>query len=218
MLPPGRLQAALAAAPLVSYSGYSYRIIEERWRHDPLSTIGAFENGGRYNPPRTFPVLYTAGSRITALRETQALFDTADGRLADVPRNPELLLTLEIALHAVLDVTHPDLCAQLGTSRDELISATPSRFILNARGNTTPTQDLGVACYATERISALKVPSAAHLNGYCLDIFPDRLFLGEHVRIRDEHRRLRDEIQGRSPPCPDFQRPRRPQSSPIRSN
>lgn len=37
MLPPDRLQAALAAAPLVSCSGYSYRIIEERWRHDPLS-------------------------------------------------------------------------------------------------------------------------------------------------------------------------------------
>lgn len=202
MLPTDRLQAALAAAPLVSCSGFSYRIIEERWRHDPLSTIGAFENGGRFNPPRTFPVLYTAGSRITALRETQALFDTADGRLADVPRNPELVLTLEIALHAVLDLPHPGLCAQLGTSREELMSATPSRFILNARGRTTPTQDFGATCYASERISALKVPSAAHSDGYCLDIFPDRLFTGEHVRIRDEHRRLRDEIQGQRPPVP----------------
>lgn len=202
MLPTDRLRAALAAAPLVSCSGYSYRIIEERWRHDPLSTIGAFESGGRYNPPRTFPVLYTSGSRITALRETQALFETADGRLADVPRNPELLLTLEISLYAVLDLTQPDLCAQLSTSRGELISAIPSRFILNARGKTTPTQDFGATCYASERISALKVPSAAHSDGYCLDIFPDRLFTGEHVRIRDEHRRLRDEIQGRRPLSP----------------
>jgi len=60
----------------------------------------------------------------------------------------------------------------------------------------TPTQDLGAACHASERISTLKVPSAAHADGYCLDIFPDRLFTGEHVRIRDEHHRLRDEIQG----------------------
>jgi len=199
VFPADRLKAALAVAPLTSFSGHGYRIIEELWRHDPISAIGAFENGGRYNPPRAFPVLYTAGSRVTALRETQALFDTADGQLADAPRNPELLLTLEIALHAILDLTQPDLCAQLGTSRGELISATPSRFMLNARGKTTPTQDLGAACHASERISALKVPSAAHPAGYCLDIFPDRLFNGEHVRIRDEHHRLRDEILGHRP-------------------
>lgn len=191
-----RLKAALAVAPLTSFSGHSYRIIEELWRHDPLSAIGAFENGGRYNPPKEFAVLYTAGSRITALRETLALFDTDDGTLADAPRNPELLLTLEIALHAVLDLTRPDLFAQLGTSREELVSATPSRFILNSRGETTPTQILGTACHASERISALKVPSAAHPDGYCLDVFPDRLFTGEYVRIRDEHHRLRDEILG----------------------
>jgi len=195
-----RLKTALAVAPLTSFSGHCYRIIEEVWRHDPLSAIGAVENGGRYNPPRAFPVLYTAGSRVTALRETQALFDAADGQLADAPRNPELLLTLEIVLHAVIDLTKSDLCAHLGTSREELVSATPSRFILNARGKTTPTQDLGAACYASERISALKVPSAAHPDGYCLDIFPGRLFAGEHVRIRDEHHRLRDEIlRQRSP-------------------
>ena len=200
MFPADRLKSALAVAPLTPFSGHTYRIIEELWRHDPLSAIGAFENGGRYNPPRVFPVLYTAGSRITALRETQALFDTADGKLADAPRNPELLLTLEVTLHAVLDLTQPDLCTQLGTSREELVSATPSRFILNARGKTTPTQDLGAAFYAIERISALKVPSAAHPNGYCLDIFPDRLFTGEHIRIRDEHHRLRDDIQGHKQP------------------
>ena len=200
MFAANRLKTALVVAPLTSFSGHCYRIIEELWRHDPLSAIGAVENGGRYNAPRAFPVLYTAASRITALRETQALFDTADGKLTDAPRNPELLLTLEIALHAVLDLTQPDICAQLGTSREELVSATPSRFILNAREKTTPTQDLGAACYASERVSALKVPSAAHPDGYCLDIFPDRLFTGEHVRIRDEHHRLRDEIQGQREP------------------
>jgi len=202
VFPADRLKTALLVAPLTSFSGHSYRIIEELWRHDPLSAIGAFENGGRYNPPRSFPVLYTAGSRITALWETQALFDTADGQLGDAPRNPELLLTLEVTMHAVLDLTQPDLCAQLDTSHEELVSETPSRFILNARGKTTPTQNLGTASHASQRISALKVPSAAHPEGYCLDIFPDRLSTGEHVRIRDEHHRLRDELLGLSQPLP----------------
>jgi ATP-dependent exoDNAse (exonuclease V) alpha subunit len=49
----------------------------------------------------------------------------------------------------------------------------------------------------SQRISALKVPSAAHSDGFCLDIFPDRLFVGERLAIRDEQHRLRDEIDGK---------------------
>jgi RES domain-containing protein len=192
-----RLKTVLKTAPLISSSGYSYRVIEDRWRNDPLSAIGALQNGGRYNAPGTFSLLYTANSRITAFKETQALFDTEDGQLQDVPRNPELVLTLEVTLSCVIDLTNPDLCAELGTSAEELVSTTPSRFILNSRGKTTPTQDLGAACYLSQRISALKVPSAAHSRGFCINIFPDRLFVGERVAIRDEHHRLRDEIDGK---------------------
>lgn len=137
-----RLKTVLKSAPLVSYSGYSYRVIEDRWRNDPLSAIGALQNGGRYNAPNTFSFLYTANSRVTAFKETQALFDTDDGQLRDVPRNPELVLTLEVTLLCVLDLTDSNLCAELGTSREELVSMTPSRFILNAHGMTTPTQVL----------------------------------------------------------------------------
>ncbi len=194
-----RLNATLSTTLLVTYSGYTYRVIEDRWRNDPLSAIGALQSGGRYNAPGTFSLLYTANSRITAFQETQALFDTEDGQLRDVPRNPELVLSLEITLLHVLDLTDPDLCAKLGTSGEELVSTTPSRFILNSRGKTTPTQDLGAACYLSERISALKVPSAAHADGFCFDIFPDRLFVGERIAIRDEHHRLRDEIEGTRP-------------------
>jgi RES domain-containing protein len=194
-----RLKATLNTTPLVTYSGYSYRVIEDRWRNDPLSAIGALHTGGRYNAPGAFSLLYTANSRITAFKETQALFDTGDGQLRDVPRNPELVLTLELTLLCVLDLTDPDLCAKLGTSSEELVSTVPSRFILNAQGKTTPTQDLGAACYLSQQISALKVPSAAHSDGFCLNILPDRMFAGEHITIRDEHHRLRDELQGQRP-------------------
>ncbi len=84
-----RLKATLKTTPLVTYSGYSYRVIEDRCRNDPLSAIGALRSGGRYYAPAAFSLLYTANSRITAFKETQALFDTEDGQLRDVPRNPE---------------------------------------------------------------------------------------------------------------------------------
>lgn len=199
MFPIERLNTVLNTAPLVSYSGYSYRVIQDRWRSDPLSAMGALQNGGRYNAPGTFSVLYTANSRITAFKEVQTLFDTSDGQLADAPRNPELVLTLEVTLLCVLDLTDASIRASLGISHEELVSLTPSRFIRNAQGKNTPTQELGSDCCASDRISALKVPSASHSDGFCLNIFLDRLFKGEHIAIRDDYHRLRDEIHGRIP-------------------
>lgn len=85
---------------------------------------------------------------------------------------------------------------ELGTSRNELISLIPSRFILNARGEVTPTQALGAACSFSGRISAMKVPSAANLDGYCLDILPDSLLVGEGVTILDDTERIKVTING----------------------
>ena len=58
-----RLKTILKTTPLVSYSGYSYRVIEDRWRNDPLSAIGALQHGGRYNAPghSLFSIRRTAG-------------------------------------------------------------------------------------------------------------------------------------------------------------
>jgi RES domain-containing protein len=128
-----KIITVLERAPLTPYTEPSYRVIADRWRDNPLSAIGAFERGGRYNAPRTFPMLYTADTQMTALLEAEALFTTADGQLRGAPRDPDLILTLECALLRVLDLKGPDLYADLGTSYDELVSAVPSRFILNAR-------------------------------------------------------------------------------------
>jgi len=140
---------------------------------------------------------------MTAMLEVEALFATADGQMRGVPRNPDLMLSLRCNLARVLDLTDPVLCGMLGTTREELISFTPSRFILNARGEETPTQALGAACSFSGRISALKVPSAVHQHGYCLNILPDSLLVGEHVSVLDDSARVKDQIQGIIPvPAP----------------
>ena len=104
-----KIIAVLEHAPLTNHSEPSFRVIADRWRDTPLSAIGAFERGGRYNAPHTFPVLYTADSQVTALLETEALFTTSDGQLRGAPRDPDLILTLECSLFRVLDLTVPDL-------------------------------------------------------------------------------------------------------------
>jgi RES domain-containing protein len=193
-----RLIQVLKNTPLVASPEFTYRVIAEKWRDSPLSAIGAFERGGRYNAPHTFPVLYSAGSPVTALREAEALFMTADGQLQGVPRDPELVLTLECTLFHVLDLTVADLYSELRTSREELVSLEPSRFIVNARNEETPTQQLGLASVQSGRISALKVPSAQDPEGYCLNIFLESLVIGERVSILDKSGRLAVEVKGSS--------------------
>jgi RES domain-containing protein len=174
-------------------------VISDRWRTSPLSAIGALERGGRFNPPDAFSVLYTSDNQLTALREVEALFVDPDGRLRGVPRNPDLLLTLECTLLRMLDLTLSDLHIELGTSHDVLVASSPSRFIANARGEHTPTQQLGLACFRSGHISAIKVPSAANPEGSCLDIFPESLIIGERIAIRDDIGLLQAELIGRLP-------------------
>ncbi len=191
-----RLLRALETAPVVPFTGFVYRIIPERHRDSPLSAIGSVRSGGRYNAPNSFPVLYCADSQMTALLEVEALFATADGQLKGAPRDPDLVLSLSCRLARVLDLTDEHFLKELGTTREELTSPTPSRFILNARGEETPTQTLGAACSFSGSVSALKVPSAAHNDGYCLDILPDSLLVHEHVTILDDSDRIKARIDG----------------------
>jgi len=193
---PERLLRALENAPVEPFSGFVYRVIAERHSESPLSAIGSVRSGGRYNAPNTFPVLYCADSQMTALLEIEALFTTADGQLKGAARDPDLVLSLRCELARVLDLTDEHFCHELGTTRDELVSLLPSRFILNARGEETPTQKLGAACSFSGGVSALKVPSAANETGFCLDVLPDSLLVGEHIAIQDDSGRIRGRISG----------------------
>lgn len=191
-----RLVRVMEHASVAPYTGYAYRIVADKWREAPLSAVGSVRSGGRYNAPNSFPVLYCADSQMTAMMEVEALFMTADGQLRGAPRNPDLVLTIECALSRVMDLTVDTLYAELGTSLDELTSLTPSRFIVNARGEETPTQRLGSACSFSGNISAIKVPSAAHASGFCLDIFVDSLVVGERLSILDSTGRISALLDG----------------------
>jgi hypothetical protein len=133
---------------------------------------------------------------MTALLEVEALFTTADGQLKGAARDPDLVLSLRCELARVLDLTDEGYLRELGTTRHELVSMNPSRFILNARGEETPTQILGSACSFSGHISALKAPSAASGEGFCLDVFPDSLLVNEMVSILDDSARIRAVIKG----------------------
>lgn len=190
------LLKAIEDVALQSYSAHVYRLVPYKYLASLLSTIGARTAGGRYNPPGEFGVLYTCDSPLTANLEVAALFVDTAGQLVGAARDPDLMLTLTCELSRVMDLRIPTVQAALGTDHDEIVSLIHSRHILNARGQLTPTQILGKACYLTGKVSALIAPSAAHSKGFCLDIFPNRLVKGEHVSILDSQGSLTDQIVG----------------------
>lgn len=153
-------------------------------------------NGGRYNPPNEFGVLYACDSQLTANLEVNALFVDSSGRLVGVPRDPDLMLTLQCELHRVIDLRQRTVQKALGTSAAELSSNSPSRHILNPQGKLTPTQVLGKACYTYGTISALIAPSAANPEGFCVDVFPERLVKGEFLVVADSGGSLTAKLSG----------------------
>lgn len=161
-----------------------------------LSVKGSIRVGGRYNPPGEFGVLYTADSMLTALCEVGALFFDGGGKLASAPRDPELHLTLRCRLSRVLDLREASLHLLLGTSSEELTSYSPAHLIANGRGQVTPTQLLGRMCFDSGRFSALIAPSAANPGGFNVDIFPERLGIGEAVSVFDTQGTIQESMIG----------------------
>jgi RES domain-containing protein len=192
------LLKAIEDIGLQSYSGYVYRLVPYKYRTSLLSTVGAQTVGGRYSPAAEFGVLYTCDSPLTANLEVAALFVDPAGQLVGAARDPDLMLTLRCELSRVVDLRAATVQAALGTNHDEIVLLIPSRHILNARKQLTPTQILGKACYITGKISALIAPSAASTKGFCLNIFPDRLVKGELVSILDSQGSPSGQIAGES--------------------
>ncbi len=86
---------------MVPFQGQVYRHVSPGI--SPVSGAGARSFGGRWNPPDSFPVIYTALSEATARAEFERLA-ARQGRLVSdfLPRN---LYTLDVELSAVLDLT-----------------------------------------------------------------------------------------------------------------
>jgi RES domain-containing protein len=190
-----RLVRVLEYAPVAPYTECVYRIVADKWRDVPLSPMGSVRSGGRYNVPNSFPVRYCADSQLTAMMEVEALFMTADGQLRGVPRNPDLVLTIQCALTRVVDPTVDTLYSELGTTLDELKSVTPSRFIVNAVAKRRRPKSSGrppsVGTYQrSER------PASLILQVSVSNIFVDSLLVGERLSILDSSGRIAANVEG----------------------
>lgn len=144
-----------AVRPLL---GTFYRCVSRK--RDPLSAEGARLRGGRYNRIGE-AALYLADDPRLAVEEHLQL-----GREFEVLRfNPRLLVSVEVQLESVLDVTDESTRESLGVTLDDLVAK---------RGTTDEliSQELGTEARRAG-LEALLVPSTCLEGRSNLVIFPE---------------------------------------------
>jgi RES domain-containing protein len=110
--------AIVPELPKTSFVGQCFR--QQAPKYDPLSREGARRQGGRFNPPRSYPVLYLCTTRACAVAE----FLRAGTRLAIGPEGllPRQLYMYEIGVDQVLDLADGQTLDQLGLEGTDLSS------------------------------------------------------------------------------------------------
>lgn len=151
------------------------RISSEVFRHmgpgySPRSGEGARIQGGRWNPPNSFPVLYLAWQRETAIAE----FYRRAEREGIPPENllPRHLHRYRVELQGVLDLTNPEMADAVGLTRDAFTATDASRC--QAVGDAAHY----VGCEAVLALSATGI-------GEVVAVFSDRLRAGSIVEPLD---------------------------------
>lgn len=167
MLPDARLRAALSKAPLVSFHGFVTRFMYEVYRHAPMPK-GAMTVGQRYNPPGV-AAIYASFSRACALAEFTQYFKN------NMPISAASMVSLDVRLSRVLDITNSEILNLLHSSREELCS-------MRIPGASHPALSLGTAASAM-RIDGIIAPSAVFEDDN-LVIYPDAHITPPYTIVR----------------------------------
>jgi RES domain-containing protein len=141
-----------------SFSGTAYR--NQAPGFDPRSGEGARRAGGRFNPPRSFPVIYLCLTRPCVVAELTA--QAARQSIAVDDLLPRELWALSMQLERVIDLTSRETLTKLGLDTPDLTS--PDHAL---------TQHIGEAAH--ERgYHAVRSPSATGVDEI-LAVFPQNL-------------------------------------------
>jgi RES domain-containing protein len=138
----------MANAHLSAFAGTGWRHISPL--HDPLSGEGARLNGGRFNPPDGFPVLYLCTTRLCAVAEMRRLGERQAIGVDNLL--PRVLYRYDVQLARVLDLTVGQVSRHVGVSRQLLTGP-----------DWSDCQALGTVAHALG-VQAIRSPSAAGVD------------------------------------------------------
>lgn len=153
--------AQLHRVDLVNFAGVGFRSQSQGF--DPRSGEGARRFGGRFNPPRSFPVIYLCLTRACVVAELTRQAERQSVQLVDLL--PRELWSLETSLDHVIDLMDGATLEATGLVAADLI-----------RPDHTFTQQVGAAAH--ERgIQAIRSLSATGVDEV-LALFPQNLGSG----------------------------------------
>jgi RES domain-containing protein len=147
-----------------SYTSQVFRHVAPAF--DCESAEGARITGGRWNPPASFPALYTATSKETVAAELRRLANQQLRPVEDFL--PRRLCVMEVSLAAVVDLRSNEALASVGLTPANVIDRDPS----NCRTVGKGVHDLG--------LEGILVPSATTV-GTVLVIYPTNLYPSSSV-------------------------------------
>ena len=170
-----RLRHAIerCASRAVLWTGVVYRSVSPRYgnKDDLLTGTGSKTAGARWNPPNSFPTVYSSLDPHTALDEVLAHFRYYGFPIESAM--PRIMVSVRVRVARVLDLTDGKTRAALRVSKRRILDE-PWREEQKA-GREALTQALGRIGHEFGW-EALLVPSAARRGGLNLIIFPANLF------------------------------------------
>ena len=165
-----RLQRAAAAC--IVFRGEAYRSVEPKYAKtaDLLTGLGSKRGGGRWNPPGSFPTVYTSLSPGQALEESLHTFKHFGFSPASVL--PRTVVGMKVQMSRVLDLTDQSILRRLEMTRTQMVS--DDWRGVNDGGHEALTQAIGRVAFELG-IEGLLVPASASADGQNLLWFPDNL-------------------------------------------
>jgi RES domain-containing protein len=175
-----------------------YRAVPPQHWPTALSTAHTLTQPGRYNaashPRAAFQIMYLSENPQVALREIGALFGSPRPGAA-VVSNPTTFCTIvsvEVTLSRVVDLTDPAVVGALGTSFQELSGdwvgytlRSPAGPVRSPYWTDVPTQRLGHALFRARSVEGFIAYSAKDPTRRNFMVYPDRLRTGSFLRAAD---------------------------------
>lgn len=143
--------------------------VAANWGQLMLSTLSD-RNGGRFNPPGSFPILYTSGDAHTALEEaTRAMEKNGFDPRKAFPRTTHII---QVKLTKVINLYDSEVLRELGLAKQQLRIQNWQEEQL--AGRQPITQTIGLLIRQETDAEAIVVPTATKTRKFNLDIFLTR--------------------------------------------
>jgi RES domain-containing protein len=175
------------------WSGFAYRVttLDYPRPESILQGEGSFLHGGRWNAIGSFRAVYGSTTDTVAVAESRANAEYAGIRFPI--RAPRLLVTIELQLEAVLDLTQAVVIEQLELRMEELREEDWRK--IQATGFESFSQCLGRAAFAVGA-TGLVAPSAKVHGGVNVVYFPEQRRASERAQVCEPGKLDRIQIVG----------------------